>query len=148
MATNEPARMTLSQHAALCSANADGLLTWTDRRVIKALIRRGWAREHVGRRGRRSWYITETGQMALDSAPVIAPPRIRPNWRHWDHERVAQGHYVVEGHELIRPAQGMLWRVCCPRVPDEPVGHANALAEAVELLAGHLTGIGASSRGT
>lgn len=163
MTTNDRVRMTMAQQAVLESARQDGHLGQTDRRVIKGLIRRGWVREQVGRRGRRSWYITAAGQMALDNAPEIVPPRVRPNWRYWEHERLTQGHYLVEGHELVRPAQGMLWHVHCPDLPDKPVGYRQILAEAVELLAEHLmrkcaqlqesgwarlTSIGASRRGT
>ena len=58
MATSEPVRMTTAQHTALDSANAEGLPGWTDRRVIKALIRRGWRANTLAGAAGGPWYIT------------------------------------------------------------------------------------------
>lgn len=137
---NRP-RMSSAQHTALTNLTDEGCLTTTDKRVIKPLLRQKWVVEiqvRVGRRRPRpAWRITEAGQLALGADPKIIHPSPRANWRHWEKERWSEDHYVVEGHELVRPARGMLWRVRCLDHA-EPVAHHETLVEAVEELAQHL----------
>jgi hypothetical protein len=133
--------MTAYQHIALTTADAEGRLRVTDRRVISALLRRGWVAEHRHRRGKRRWWtITQAGRDALAADPIVQAPRPRVHWRsHWDITRHTPGRYTVDTHTLLRPARPMLWRVLCPdRHPENPIGYRDTLADAIELLNEHL----------
>lgn len=139
MPKDRPVRMTPAQYHALGGVDENGRLHVTDRRTMQALVRRGWARQE-SKRKKTWWIITESGRAAYANSPQVAPPRPRPHWpEYWQRNRLAPGRYVAEGHEIIQPARGMLWRVLCPsRAPDDPTGYRDTLAEAVELLAQHL----------
>ncbi|WP_225730935.1 MULTISPECIES: hypothetical protein [unclassified Nocardia] len=130
--------MSSAQFYALASADDTGRLAVTDRRTLHALARRGWVyRQRV--RKKSWWVITDSGRAAYQNSPRVRPPRVRPHWpSYWDVQRLAHAWYLAEGHEIIRPAHGMLWRVLCPATSsDEPLGHCDTLAEAVELLVQH-----------
>lgn len=137
------ARMTRAQLHALDSADGTGQLLATDRRTLHALTRRGWARRNearVRKRVRTWWTITDSGRAARAS-PLITDPPPRPVWpASWTVQRATPSLYCLDdGHRITRPAQRMLWRVLCPaRSPEEPLGHHDYLAEAVDHLRSHL----------
>lgn len=125
-------------------AAPDGVLAVTDRRYLNSLRAHGWAERREVRRSPRSrrtktvHVITEAGREALNMLPVDQP-QPRPDWRGWARERLSEGRYLVCGHELYRPARGMLWRLLCQDHPaDQPVAEVETLAEVLDVLATHL----------
>lgn len=144
---SDRARMSPAQHVVLRSADQTGPLAITDRRTVKALIRRGWAEAVTRRKKNRvttRWFITAAGIDARDNDPVITarPPIYWPDV--WARRRSADGNRYVIGerksgdHELVRPHRGMLWQVRCPLLPDDqPVAYRQYLGEAVDELGYH-----------
>lgn len=139
-------RVTPSQEAVMRSAAGDEHeLAQTDRRVVPALIRRGLVAAAEVKRGRRKprtvYRLTTAGVAAVQAGLEVIVPPARPDWRgFWEREKVGTDHWLVEGHELHRPARTMLWQVRCPE-RRRPVAHRDTLAEAVEALYEHLGGV-------
>lgn len=134
-------RVSQAQWFALQSVLPGGHLAETDRRVLHALRRRGWAQEESYRRGRTRWAITRAGRDVLASSPEIVSPRPRTDWANLTYRELGRGHYIAAEHEVYRPEPGMLWRVICPAdSPDQPLGYEKTKPEAVALLVHHYYG--------
>jgi hypothetical protein len=135
--------VTRTQHWLLTTATDDGVLTNTDARSRKGLVRRGLVEQRTVRVPRRRrplvvWVLTDAGQQARDHAEVI-PDRPRPDWPDfWDIERVRRGrHYRVLGHAVIK--RDPCWRIECPALDaDKALALADSLAEAVDVLRKHI----------